>query len=121
VSWVTPDEPGNGTVAYGRSPEKMVLSAQATLTRYSYYNYTSGFIHHCNLTGLKHGVKYYYAMGFGHTVRTFSFTAPPKPGPDVPFKFGLIGTYTHFLRSLQDPTFVHFNVQHSFTSMFMLE
>jgi hypothetical protein len=93
VSWVTPDEPGNGTVAYGRSPETMVLSARATLTRYDYYNYTSGFIHHCTLTKLKHGVKYYYAMGFGHTVRTFSFTTPPKPGPDVPFKFGLIGTY----------------------------
>jgi hypothetical protein len=30
-------------------------------------------------------------MGFGHTVRTFSFTTLPKPGPDVPIKFGLIG------------------------------
>jgi hypothetical protein len=30
-------------------------------------------------------------MGFGHTVRTFWFTTPPKPGPDVPYKFGLIG------------------------------
>jgi hypothetical protein len=38
-------------------------------------------------------VKYWYAMGFGHTVRTFSFTTPPKPGPDVPFKFGLIGIF----------------------------
>jgi hypothetical protein len=108
VSWVTPDEPGNGTVAYGLSPETMVLSAKATLTRYDYYNYTSGFIHHCTLTKLKHGVKYYYAMGFGHTVRTFSFTTPPKPGPDVPFKFGLIGTYLHY-------TF------HSLTSRSMLE
>jgi hypothetical protein len=41
---------------------------------------------------LQHGAKYYYAMGFGHTLRTFWFTTPPKPGPDVPFKFGLIGT-----------------------------
>ncbi|KAK1693113.1 hypothetical protein QYE76_009810 [Lolium multiflorum] len=91
VSWVTASEPGSNTVAYGRSPKKMEMSAQGTQTRYDYYNYTSGFIHHCTLTGLKHGVKYWYAMGFGHTVRTFSFTTPPKPGPDVPFKFGLIG------------------------------
>ena len=41
---------------------------------------------------IQYGTKYYYAMGFGHTVRTFSFTTPPMPGPDVPFKFGLIGT-----------------------------
>ena len=94
VSWVTASEPGNGTVAYGRSRKKMDRSAQGcTLTRYDYFNYTSGFIHHCNLTGLEHGVRYYYAMGFGQTVRTFWFTAPPLPGPDVPFKFGLIGTY----------------------------
>ena len=40
---------------------------------------------------LQHGTKFHYAMGFGHTVRTFWFMTPPKPGPDVPFKFGLIG------------------------------
>ncbi|KAF7061739.1 hypothetical protein CFC21_068408 [Triticum aestivum] len=91
VSWVTASELGNGTVRYGPSPDKMEMTAQGTHTRYDYFNYTSGFIHHCVLRNLKHGVKYYYAMGFGHTVRTFSFTAPPKPGPDVPFKFGLIG------------------------------
>lgn len=94
VSWVTASEPGSSTVRYGRGspdPRKMKLSARGTRTRYSYVNYTSGFIHHCTLTGLKHGAKYYYAMGFGHTVRSFSFTVPPKPGPDVPFKFGLIG------------------------------
>uniref|UniRef100_A0ACD5TL11 Uncharacterized protein n=1 Tax=Avena sativa TaxID=4498 RepID=A0ACD5TL11_AVESA len=91
VSWVTASEPGSDTVAYGRSPGKMDLSARGTHARYDYYNYTSGFIHHCTLANLKHGVKYWYAMGFGHTVRTFWFTTPPKPGPDVPFKFGLIG------------------------------
>uniref|UniRef100_A0ACD5U7H2 Uncharacterized protein n=1 Tax=Avena sativa TaxID=4498 RepID=A0ACD5U7H2_AVESA len=91
VSWVTASEPGSDTVAYGRAPGKMDLSARGTHARYDYYNYTSGFIHHCTLPNLKHGVKYWYAMGFGHTVRTFWFTTPPKPGPDVPFKFGLIG------------------------------
>ncbi|GJM95041.1 hypothetical protein PR202_ga11735 [Eleusine coracana subsp. coracana] len=91
VSWVTPNELGNNTVMYGTSPEKMEMRAVGTHTRYDYFNYTSGFIHHCTLKNLKHSTKYYYAMGFGHTVRTFWFTTPPKPGPDVPFKFGLIG------------------------------
>lgn len=53
VSWVTPSELGNGTVRYGPSPDKMDMSAQATHTRYDYFNYTSGFIHHCTLRNLK--------------------------------------------------------------------
>jgi acid phosphatase type 7 len=119
VSWVTASEPGNSTVAYGEDPARMERRADGAHTRYDYFNYTSGFIHHCTLRNLKvhlfvcpqpffhllcillmaavdgllqHATKYYYAMGFGHTVRTFWFTTPPKPGPDVPFKFGLIGT-----------------------------
>ena len=96
VSWVTASELGNSTVKFGEKPdpEKMERRAEGTHTRYDYFNYTSGFIHHCTLKHLKHSTKYYYAMGFGHTVRTFSFTTPPKPGPDVPFKFGLIGKQT---------------------------
>ncbi|AQK89019.1 purple acid phosphatase [Zea mays] len=94
VSWVTANELGSSTVMYSEAspdPEKMELRAEGTHTRYDYFNYTSGFIHHCTLTNLKHSTKYYYAMGFGHTVRSFCFTTPPMPGPDVPFKFGLIG------------------------------
>jgi hypothetical protein len=53
VSWVTASELGNGTVTYGRSPEKMEMSAEGTHTRYDYFNYTSGFIHHCTLKNLK--------------------------------------------------------------------
>uniref|UniRef100_A0A453PW50 Purple acid phosphatase n=3 Tax=Triticinae TaxID=1648030 RepID=A0A453PW50_AEGTS len=91
VSWVTVDEVGNSTVMYGRAMGRLDMAAEGTHTRYKYHNYTSGFIHHCTLTSLEHGTKYYYAMGFGHTVRTFWFTTPPKPGPDVPFRLGLIG------------------------------
>ncbi|XP_066363239.1 purple acid phosphatase 2-like [Miscanthus floridulus] len=94
VSWVMANELGSSTVMYSEAspdPEKMELWAEGTHTRYDYFNYTSGFIHHCNLTNLKYSTKYYYAMGFGHTVRSFCFTTPPMPGPDVPFKFGLIG------------------------------
>ena len=55
VSWVTPSELGNTTVAFGEypDPEKMEHRAEGTHTRYDYFNYTSGFIHHCTLKNLK--------------------------------------------------------------------
>ena len=55
VSWVTPSELGNTTVAFGEhpDPEKMERRAEGTHTRYDYFNYTSGFIHHCTLKNLK--------------------------------------------------------------------
>jgi hypothetical protein len=57
VSWVTPSELGNTTVAFGEhpDPEKMERRAEGTHTRYDYFNYTSGFIHHCTLKNLKVG------------------------------------------------------------------
>uniref|UniRef100_A0A0E0RKH5 Purple acid phosphatase n=1 Tax=Oryza rufipogon TaxID=4529 RepID=A0A0E0RKH5_ORYRU len=68
VSWVTMEEAGNSTVLYGLAMDKLDMAADAT-----------------------YGVKYYYAMGFGFTVRSFWFTTPPRPGPDVAFRLGLIG------------------------------
>jgi hypothetical protein len=56
VSWVTANELGSSTVMYSEAspdPEKMELWVEGTHTRYDYFNYTSGFIHHCNLTNLK--------------------------------------------------------------------
>ncbi|KAF5814281.1 putative Acid phosphatase [Helianthus annuus] len=91
VSWVTMDEPGSNTVRYWSANSKRKRNAEGTLTRYSFFNYTSGFIHHCNLTHLKHDTKYYYMVGIGYTTRTFWFTTPPEVGPDVPYTFGLIG------------------------------
>ncbi|KAJ6797720.1 purple acid phosphatase 2 [Iris pallida] len=91
VSWVTQDEPGSSEVLYGTSEKKLKFSTKGKVTRYTYYNYTSGFIHHCTLRNLKHDTKYYYKIGIGYTTRQFSFTTPPKVGPDVPYTFGLIG------------------------------
>jgi len=53
---VTANELGSSTVMYSEvspDPEKMELCVEGTHTRYDYFNYTSGFIHHCNLTNLK--------------------------------------------------------------------
>jgi acid phosphatase type 7 len=91
VSWVTVDV-ADSAVRYGRDADDLELVAEGSYTRYSYYNYTSGFIHHATLENLEHATKYYYAVGSGgDAVRTFWFTTPPRPGPDVPFRFGLIG------------------------------
>ena len=93
VSWVTVEAEGNSTVLYGLAADKLDLAAEGTITRYTYYNYTSGYIHHATLTNLQHGTRYHYAVGVGvgDTVRTFWFTTPPAPGPDVPLRLGLIG------------------------------
>lgn len=91
VSWVTQDEPGSGRVLYGTDKNKLEFYAEGKYTRYKFYNYTSGYIHHCTVGHLKYDTKYYYAVGTGHTMRQFWFMTPPKVGPDVPYTFGLIG------------------------------
>ncbi|CAD5174477.1 purple acid phosphatase 2-like [Musa acuminata AAA Group] len=91
ISWVTEDEPGSSEVLYGTDEDKLELSAEGKYTRYKFYNYTSGYIHHCTIRHLKYDTEYYYAVGIGHTVRKFWFTTPPAVGPDVPYTFGLIG------------------------------
>ncbi|KAL2254781.1 purple acid phosphatase 2 [Sesamum indicum] len=109
VSWVTVDEPGSNTVLYWAANSKLKNKAKGTLTKYKFYNYTSGYIHHCTIKNLEYDTKYYYEVGIGHTRRTFWFTTPPAVGPDVPYTFGLIGdlgqsydsnrTLTHYERN----------------------
>ncbi|XP_074557303.1 purple acid phosphatase 2-like isoform X1 [Curcuma longa] len=91
ISWVTENEPGSSEVLYGIHKDKLDISAKGKYTRYTFFNYTSGYIHHCTLRRLKHDTKYFYAVGIDHTVRIFWFTTPPKVGLDVPYTFGLIG------------------------------
>ena len=33
----------------------------------------------------------------GNTTREFSFSTPPRPGPDTPYTFGVIGEGTRFI------------------------
>ncbi|XP_047325854.1 purple acid phosphatase 2-like [Impatiens glandulifera] len=94
VSWVTESEPGSSIVLYWKHHNHAkhgILKAKGKYITYSYFNYTSRFIHHCTLTDLQYDTKYYYMLGKGFTKRTFWFTTPPKVGPDVPYTFGLIG------------------------------
>ncbi|KAJ6708797.1 FE(3+)-ZN(2+) PURPLE ACID PHOSPHATASE 12 [Salix koriyanagi] len=91
VSWVTQDEPGSKTVLYWAENGGLKKLAEGFILKYKYYNYTSGYIHHCTIEDLEFDTKYYYEVGIGNTSRQFWFLTPPKPGPDVPYTFGLIG------------------------------
>ncbi|KAB1669466.1 hypothetical protein E1A91_A05G202400v1 [Gossypium mustelinum] len=91
VSWVTPDEPGSNSVFYWAENSELKNSAQGIVLTYKYFNYTSGFIHHCTIRDLEFDTKYYYEVGIGNSSRRFWFVTPPAIGPDVPYTFGLIG------------------------------
>ncbi|XP_052191928.1 purple acid phosphatase 2-like [Diospyros lotus] len=91
VSWVTRDEPGSSSVLYWRENGQDKIQAEGMYVTYKFYNYTSGFIHHCTINNLEVDTKYYYEVGNGNTTRTFWFMTPPQVGPDVPYTLGLIG------------------------------
>lgn len=91
VSWVTPDEPGSNTVVYWAENSELKSHTDGIVLTYKYYNYTSGYIHHCCIKNLEYDTKYYYEVGTGNSTRQFWFITPPKVGPDVPYTFGLIG------------------------------
>ncbi|CAI0437886.1 unnamed protein product [Linum tenue] len=114
VSWVTMDEPGSSKVVYWKEDESSHKKfAQGKHKSYKFYNYTSGYIHHCTIRKLEHDTKYYYEVGSGHTARRFCFTTPPPVGPDVPYTFGMIGdlgqtfdsniTLTHYEKNPRKP------------------
>ncbi|XP_052200704.1 purple acid phosphatase-like [Diospyros lotus] len=91
VSWITPDEPGSNTVVYWADNSKLKNRAEGIVFRYKFFNYTSGYIHHCTIKDLEFDTKYYYEVGTGNSTRQFWFITPPGVGPDFPYTFGLIG------------------------------
>ena len=52
ISWVTPDEAGPSHVQYGTSKSNLQTSKEGTVANYTFYNYKSGYIHHCLIEGL---------------------------------------------------------------------
>ncbi|EOY14888.1 Purple acid phosphatase 10 isoform 2 [Theobroma cacao] len=53
ISWITPDEPGSNTVLYWSENSKHKNRADGTFVRYKFFNYTSGYIHHCTINKLE--------------------------------------------------------------------
>lgn len=91
VSWITPDEEGSTSVLYWAANSQIKKTAGGSVVRYKFHNYSSGYIHHCTINDLEYDTKYYYVVGSGSVTRQFWFVTPPRPGPDVPYTFGLIG------------------------------
>lgn len=92
ISWVTMDEAGSSIVWYWpENNEQHKNKAKGSVTKYKFYNYTSGYIHHCVIKKLEHDTKYYYELGVDPVTRRFWFVTPPEVGLDVPYTFGLIG------------------------------
>ncbi|ONK78934.1 uncharacterized protein A4U43_C01F1150 [Asparagus officinalis] len=53
LSWVTFTNPGTNEVSYGESQNKYDHNAQGKTTNYTFYDYKSGYIHHCLIDGLE--------------------------------------------------------------------
>lgn len=53
VSWITMDEPGSNTLVYWSGHSKLIKKARGKITTYKFYNYTSGYIHHCTINNLE--------------------------------------------------------------------
>jgi len=100
ISWVTPDEPGSSKVQYGTSKGNYDLTAEGTMSSYSFYKYKSGYIHHAHVDGLEYNTKYYYKIGSGDSAREFWFQTPPEIGPNASYKFGIIGDMGQTYNSL---------------------
>ncbi|OAE26723.1 hypothetical protein AXG93_3310s1220 [Marchantia polymorpha subsp. ruderalis] len=91
VSWVTQDEPGDGKVLYGQAQGNYTTFVIGEAYSYSFYNYTSGFIHHAVISGLQFDTRYFYAIGSGNVSREFWFITPPESKLDTSYTFGVIG------------------------------
>ena len=53
VSWITPDEPGSSTVLYWAENSQLKSQANGFFLTYKFFNYTSGYIHHCTINNLE--------------------------------------------------------------------
>lgn len=47
------EEPGSNTVIYGTEESQFRFKAEGRITKYKFYNYTSGYIHHCTIKKLE--------------------------------------------------------------------
>ncbi|KAK4258586.1 hypothetical protein QN277_005021 [Acacia crassicarpa] len=119
VSWVTQDETGSSVVRYWSEKSKEKKVAKGKYTMYRYFNYTSGFIHHCTIRDLEFNTKYYYEVGIGFTTRQFWFITPPEVGPDVPYTFGLIGDLGQSFDSNRTLTHYEMNPRKGQTVLFV--
>ena len=91
VSWVTEHGHAKSTVEYGTSPGKYNAVAAGDHTRYQYFLYKSGKIHHVTIGPLEPSTTYYYRCGGSGP--EFSLRTPPLA---FPVEFVVVGEYLIF-------------------------
>lgn len=60
VSWVTQAAKGSSTVIYWKENSSKKHKAHGKTNTYKFYNYTSGYIHHCPIRNLEVHHHYHY-------------------------------------------------------------
>ena len=92
VSWASGSETDQA-LNWGETSGSLGSTAVANTTSYSGFGgYTSPFLHHALIGGLKTATKYFYTVGSADECGVsseMSFTS--NPGPGAPFVFGLLG------------------------------
>lgn len=86
ISWLTDDKHVPSKVDYGRSPGVYDMSATGEHSKYRYFFYTSGTIHHVKIGPLAPNTFYYYRCGGVGDEYTFK-TAPAA----LPIDFAIVG------------------------------
>ncbi|XP_054782629.1 purple acid phosphatase 22-like [Prosopis cineraria] len=86
VSWITEDEHVQSIVEYGTEAGKYSAKATGEQTRYRYFLYRSGTIHHVRIGPLRPSTAYFYRCGGSGP--EFSFKMPPAK---LPIEFVVVG------------------------------
>ena len=114
VGWLTSNMSAGSVVRYGLSPGQYTGTASGRGIFYTYSaKYTSGLIHHVNVTGLLANTKYYYSCGSDSAWSAeYSFTSNPGVGPAIPHTIAFVGdigensnansTITHLLAAVKN-------------------
>ncbi|CAH2080508.1 unnamed protein product [Thlaspi arvense] len=87
VSWVSGTHRVPSVVEYGKTPGRYEASAAGESTKYQYFFYSSGKIHHVKIGPLEPATTYYYRCG--ESGPDFSFRTPPAT---FPIEFAVVGT-----------------------------
>lgn len=90
VTWITEDKHVPSVVEYGTEAGKYSEEATGKHTRYQYFFYRSGTIHHVTIGPLRPSTTYFYRCGGSGP--EFSFKTPP---PQLPIEFVVVGEFSH--------------------------
>lgn len=88
VSWITDDRQAPSIVEYGTESGRYDVKARGVHTSYTYFQYSSGKIHHVKIGPLEPDTTYFYRCG--ESGPEFSFKTPPST---FPVEFVVVGKF----------------------------